>query len=106
MAEQLKFKWRYRMDTKSTRLEVGGLSFVCVPLADADFKDVAAIYVILCVDKDRSWKVLDVGQSGELGDRMDSHDRRMCWEQHCPGKSIWVCVHPMPTKQFTKVDRL
>lgn len=86
-------------------LTIGGKSFSCVRLANADFKDVAAIYVVLCVGEGGSWTVLDVGQSGELGARIDSHDRRECWSGNCPGGNIWVCVYPMPSSRYTKQDR-
>lgn len=90
----------------SQNVTIGDQTFVCVPLKDADFKDVAAIYVILCVQQGGVWTVLDVGQTGELGTRIDSHDRRACWERNCPGKNIWVCVYPMPSSRYTKEDRL
>jgi len=85
----------------ATNLVIGGVSFVCVRLAEADFSDVAAIYVILCVGSDGSSTVLDVGQSGQLGSRIDNHERKGCWGRHCPNGNIWVCVHRMPgsTKQ-------
>lgn len=94
------------MSPKSVQVEIGGLPFVCVALADADFKDVAAIYVILCVDKEGQWKVLDVGQTGQLGERIDDHDRRACWKRNCLSDNIWVCVYPMPSTKFSKEDRL
>jgi hypothetical protein len=90
----------------SSNVTIGGQTFVCVALKDADFRDVAAIYVILCVQEGGKWKILDVGQTGELGQRIDSHDRRSCWERNCPNKNIWVCVYPMPTSKYTKEDRL
>ena len=85
---------------------IGGKLFACVRVKDADFKDVAAVYVVICVAGDGNWSVLDVGQTGELGDRIDGHDRRGCWEENCPSGNIWVCVYPMPTAQYTRDDRL
>lgn len=88
-----------------TNVTIGGLPFTCVPLAQADFADVAAIYVTLCVAKDGSSTVLDVGQSGELGSRIASHDRRACWERNCPNQNIWVCAYSMPTQHYSKQQR-
>lgn len=93
-------------DKKIVPVTIEGKTFQCVKLSDADFKDIAAIYVIICVDKDGSWTVLDVGQSGELGERMDSHDRKQCWLNNCPNKNVWVCIYPMPSKDHSKQDRL
>jgi hypothetical protein len=91
----------------SEKVTIAGLAFQCVKLPDADFKDIAAIYVILCViDKDGHWQVLDVGQTGELGERIDGHDRIKCWGEHCPNGNIWVCFYPMPSSTYSKEDRL
>jgi len=94
------------MSEKNVPLTIGGKSFKCSTLSDADFKDIAAIYVIICVDKDGKWEVLDVGQSGELGERIDNHDRKDCWIKNCPNKNVWVCIYPMPTAKYSKQDRL
>jgi hypothetical protein len=88
-----------------TNVTIGGTTFVCVPLADANFTDVAAVYVVLCVAGDGSWTVLDVGQSGEVGSRIDNHDRRECWKRNCPSGNIWVCVYPMPLSRYSKEQR-
>jgi hypothetical protein len=90
----------------STPVTIGGKPFACVRLADADFRDQAAVYVILCVGPGGSWKVLDVGQSGAVGSRIDSHDRKDEWHAHCSSGNIWVCVYPTPTSRFTMDERL
>ena len=86
----------------ATELTIGGYSFQCVSLSTAEFTDIAAVYVILCVASGGSWTVLDVGQTGELGSRIDNHDRRTCWQRNCASKNIWVCVRSMPNRD----DRL
>ena len=93
------------MAEKTSNVTIGGYPFVCVPLASAEFKNIAAIYVILCVTQGGKWSVLDVGETGELGDRIDSHDRKVCWENNCPGQNIWVCVYHMPSNENTPADR-
>ena len=90
----------------STNITIEGIPFICVNLSEADFADRAAIYVILCVAKDGTWRVLDVGQSGQVGTRIDNHDRQDCWRHNCPSNNIWVCIYPMPTDQYTETDRL
>ena len=85
---------------------IGGHPFACYPLASTGFINIAAVYVVLCVAQGGSWTVLDVGQSGELGERIENHSRRDSWFRHCPTGNIWVCVHPTPTNQFSKEQRL
>ena len=94
------------MSEKSVSVTIGNLNFQCVRISDADFKDIAAIYVIICVASNGNWNVLDVGQSGELGDRIDNHDREDCWKRNCLNQTIWVCIYPMPSNKYTKQDRL
>ena len=85
---------------------IGGYQFACYPLANAGFINIAAVYVILCVAQSGATTVLDVGQSGELGERIESHPRRDSWFHHCPAGNIWVCIYPTPTNQVTKEQRL
>lgn len=94
------------MSDKNIPLTIGGRKFHCTKLSEADFNNIAAIYVIICVDKDRKWIVIDVGQTGELGNRFDQHDRKNCWINNCPNKNIWVCIYPMPTNTYSKRERL
>ena len=90
----------------TTELTIYNLPFKCTRLSDADFSDRAAIYVIICVISKDDWEVIDVGQSGELGTRIDTHERKRCWEQHCPNGNIWVCIYPMPSSSFSKQQRI
>ena len=89
-----------------TQVTISNRSFSCVPLIQADLRDVAAVYVILCVAQGGSWIVLDVGQTGELGSRIDDHDRRQCWSRNCASGNIWVCVYPMPSDRYSRQERL
>jgi hypothetical protein len=89
----------------ATNLKIGGKTFVCVKLSEANFTDIAAVYVILCVDENGQWTVLDIGQSGQVGSRIDDHDRKDCWRRNCASNNIWVCVYSMPLPQNTKQDR-
>lgn len=44
----------------------------------------AGVYVIWC-DTGNSWDVLDVGESEDVVDRINNHDRRDCWFINCNG---------------------
>jgi hypothetical protein len=89
----------------ATNLTIGGRTFACVSLSEADFTDVAAVYVVLCVAQDGSWTVLDVGQSGQAGSQIYDHDRSGCWAMNCANNNIWVGVYRMPSSQYTRQDR-
>jgi hypothetical protein len=89
----------------ATNLTIGGTTFVCAMLSEADFTDVAAVYAILCVAQDGTWIVLDVGQSGQTGSRIYDHDRKACWARNCANNNVWVCIFRMPSSRYTREDR-
>jgi hypothetical protein len=81
------------MSDEPVEATIKDLAFQCVRLAYADFSDTAAVYAILCVSDSGKWTMADVGQSGEVGTRIDNHDRKKCWQGNCTTKNIWVCVY-------------
>lgn len=89
----------------ATQVKIFNLSFQCVRLSQADFSDVAAIYVILCVGVEGKTTVIDVGESGQLGSRINDHDRSDCWDKNCSNKNIWVCVYKTPSSEYTAQQR-
>jgi len=44
----------------------------------------AGVYVIWCF-KGNLWAVLDVGESENVVDRINNHDRKDCWLKNCQG---------------------
>ena len=59
----------------------------------------APVYVITNYSKD----IIDVGQSGETGTRLDNHERRPCWKKN-DGYYFYICW--MPSDRYTQDDRL
>ena len=65
----------------------------------------AAVYVIICSTKEGKNYVIDVGESGETGVRLSSHDRRSCWERNCSG-TLRVYLRYMPSSEgYAAADR-
>jgi len=86
-------------------LKVGQVPFSCVKLAEADFKDRAAVYAVLSVHANDEWTVLDVGQSGDVGPSVAAHPRNAGWKAHSPTGDIWIGIYSMPTASYKKEDR-
>ncbi|NPU88333.1 MAG: hypothetical protein HPY87_00085 [Fervidobacterium sp.] len=55
-------------------------------------QNVSGVYVVTCTDIFGKSLLLDVGESGELRERLKKHDRMECWKKHCKS-SIQVYVH-------------
>lgn len=58
------------------------------PLNTTTFNNVGAVYVIYA---NQRW--LDVGETGELGNRIANHDRKPDWQRNAGGLPIFVGVH-------------
>jgi|GEM_PF-6845321 len=89
----------------ATVRKVGQAPFSFVKLAEADFKNKAAVYVILNVNDNGEWKVLDVGQNAETGASIDAKARAAAWKEQCDPAKIQVGSYSMPTAAYKKEDR-
>ncbi len=90
----------------ATVMKIGQVPFACVKLAEADLKDRAAVYAILCVKDNGEWNLVDVGQSAEVDAKIDAHPRHSEWKMNCPTGKLWVGVYSMPTASYKKEDRI
>ena len=43
----------------------------------------AGVYIIYCPTSDGKYKRLDVGESEDVRDRIENHDRERCWKRNC-----------------------
>lgn len=60
-------------------------------------KNNSGVYAILC-NGGQSRKVVDIGESATVKERVDSHDRKVCWTRNCE-KTLEVAVHYTPHLQ-------
>lgn len=54
-------------------------------LDGTNWKQVPAVYVVLDRGIEK-YRVVDVGETDKLKDRLANHERRPCWERNCNGK--------------------
>lgn len=52
----------------------------------------AGVYVVWCMIN-TSWFVLDVGESEDVVDRLNNHDRAECWRQNCNGTIFFSATY-------------
>lgn len=52
-----------------------------------ELKNEAGIYIIACSDG-KQFKVIDVGESDKIKNRIDTHDRKDCWKRNCKSGNI------------------
>lgn len=49
-------------------------------------KEKEGVYVVVCVEKGK-FRIVDVGQSDKVRNRIETHDRKDCWEQNCKSEN-------------------
>lgn len=65
----------------------------------------AAVYVIICTHPTGKHYVIDVGESGEVGERLQDHPRLNCWLAQCKF-ALSVYLRYLPSSEgFTEDDR-
>ena len=62
-------------------------------------KDNSGVYIIVCYDG-TDYTPIDVGESAEVKNRIETHDRVDCWKKNCKYK-LMVGVLYTPNKQQT-----
>ena len=66
----------------------------------------AAIYAILCKNIfSNDFKIIYIGQSGEYGARLDTHNKKYCWDDNCKAGILYVAIFYTPTDQYSKKER-
>lgn len=63
-----------------------------------DIENKSGVYAILDKVKGSEYKVIDIGESKEVKDRLDTHDRYDCWVLNCD-LTIYYAVYYTPHKQ-------
>ncbi|TVQ79775.1 MAG: hypothetical protein EA380_04035 [Phycisphaeraceae bacterium] len=71
--------------TTSRSIRIKGYDFEGPYTHTANLRNAAGVYVVLDYRSDEKWWVIDVGESEDVRARIESHDRKSCWERHRQG---------------------
>lgn len=72
--------------------EMWGHTFEGAFLLPNDLQPRPGICVIWC-RSGKNWRVIDVGQSADVRDRVAFHDRVGCWERNCNGAILYSATY-------------
>ena len=51
----------------------------------------AGVYAVLCLSNG-NYTVIDIGESGNVRERLQTHDRKDCWGKNCEG-TLYYAAH-------------
>ena len=76
-------------------ITIGKYSFEGPFTDTASLKNQSGVYVVLCQSgQSNHSKVVDVGESGDVRNRVENHDRKDCWRRNCTGTlafAVYYC---------------
>lgn len=78
-------------------ITIGNYSFEGPYNSTDRLENKSGVYAIHCF-KDDKYYLIDVGESSEVKDRIDNHDRSECWKKNCTGQ-LTVSVYYTPRLQ-------
>lgn len=72
-------------------IKIGGYDFGGPFSASSFLERTSAVYVILRLNPDGRYGIVDVGESGDVRHRVENHERAACWKRH-RGRALAVAV--------------
>jgi hypothetical protein len=74
------------------------------PYASSDsLKPRAGVYIIWCKKGD-SLTVIDVGESANVKERVNNHERFDCWIRHCSGTTYYSATYTPNLQQAERIQ--
>lgn len=78
-------------------IAVGSYTFEGPHTNTDNLQDRSGVYAIHCY-RDQAYYLIDVGESAQVKNRIDNHDRKDCWTRNCRG-TLTVSVLYTPNLQ-------
>jgi len=78
-------------------IKIGDYTFDGPYTLNSSLKDRSGVYAIICREN-RKYYLIDVGESAGVKTRIETHDRKSCWERKCQGV-LFVAIYYTPNLQ-------
>ncbi|MBW1947585.1 MAG: hypothetical protein JRI33_06555 [Deltaproteobacteria bacterium] len=75
-------------------IKIGKYTFEGPYTSTANLEDKSGVYAILC-KKNEKYNLVDVGESATVKSRVETHDRKDCWQRNC-NSTLTVAVYYTP----------
>jgi hypothetical protein len=77
---------------------IAGYTFEGPYISTNSIEDKSGVYAVLC-KKDSNYSVVDVGESHTPKSRLNTHERKGCWERKCTNGTIYYAIKYTPNLQ-------
>jgi hypothetical protein len=79
-------------------IKIGKYTFEGPYTSTANLEDKSGVYAILCKKNGDKYNLVDVGESATVKSRVETHDRKDCWQRSC-NSALTVAVYYTPGMQ-------
>ena len=81
-----------------------GYHFEGTYISPYELKSNPGVYVIWC-KTDVRWTILDVGESDNVNDRVNNHDRTDCWARNCSGAIFFSATYLSDLQERSNLEQ-
>ncbi|NOZ27999.1 MAG: hypothetical protein GXP39_08105 [Chloroflexi bacterium] len=73
-------------------IKIGDYTFEGPYTDTSKLQDHSGVYAIICY-QDQRYHLVDVGESANVKERVENHDRKECWSRNCPGTLMFSVLY-------------
>lgn len=84
-------------------IKIAGYSFEGPYSLTSSLKKRSGVYAVVCAGS--STTLLDVGESADVRDRVENHDRKSCWKRNCSSTIKYAAHYISGEKERKKIEQ-
>lgn len=67
-------------------------------------EDRSGVYAILCKKDNGNYTLIDAGESAQVKSRVESHDRKSCWDRNCHSTLMFAVFYTPHLQQAGRIE--
>lgn len=80
-------------------ITIGRYGFTGPFKATSQLEDKSGVYAILTLAANSHYNVVDIGESATVKSRVESHDRKSCWQRNAINGDLYYAAYYTPGSQ-------
>ncbi len=85
-------------------ITIAGYSFEGPYSSTSSLEDRSGLYAILCKKDNGNYSLVDVGESATVKTRVETHDRKTCWNRNCNSSLTAAILYTPYLQQSGRIE--
>ncbi len=85
-------------------IKIAGYEFEGPYSSASSLEDRSGVYAILCKKNSDSYSLVDVGESAQVKSRVETHDRKDCWDRNCTATLAYAAYYTAGLQQAGRLE--